>query len=352
MLQQCGVSHLVVVHDEERLFSDEPRLTIRITVVPSLDVARGHLDEPFVVARFDRHVAPEVYRQILAADPQHPALVAVDGEDALGVIRVDPAWNASPSTWCDPNKALAAGARPLAIDAGWSADLTTQVGRAEALDHLLTGCCKPTDGFVSRHINRRVSRLISRCLVDAPISPNTVTGITFAFSLAGAACALRGDYAATVAAAALMQLASILDGVDGELARIRFQVSKLGAWLDTLADDGSNVLFWLALGWGSQAAGKHELLWLAGVAAATCNAAASLINYRRLARLGTGDLNALKSSGPRWLADLFKQDFFLLAMFLLAIADRIHEALVVIAIGAVGTLLNALAALVRQEKRR
>ena len=43
-------------------------------------------------------------------------------------------------------------------------------------------------------------------------------------------------------------LQSMLDGCDGELARVRFQQSKLGAWLDTFVDDVLNVLITVAVG--------------------------------------------------------------------------------------------------------
>ena len=45
-----------------------------------------------------------------------------------------------------------------------------------------------------------------------------------------------------VAGFACQHLQSILDGCDGELARVRLQQSKLGAWLDTFVDDVLNVL--------------------------------------------------------------------------------------------------------------
>ena len=55
---------------------------------------------------------------------------------------------------------------------------------------------------------------------------------------------------AVVAGMALEHMQSILDGCDGELARVRFQQSKLGAWLDTFVDDVLNVLMTAAVGSG------------------------------------------------------------------------------------------------------
>ena len=65
-----------------------------------------------------------------------------------------------------------------------------------------------------------------------------------------------------VAGFACQQLQSILDGCDGELARVRMQQSKLGAWLDTFVDDVLNVLITVAVGIGLWRAGAGS--WAAG----------------------------------------------------------------------------------------
>jgi CDP-L-myo-inositol myo-inositolphosphotransferase len=60
-----------------------------------------------------------------------------------------------------------------------------------------------------------------------------------------------------VAGFACQQLQSILDGCDGELARVRMQQSKLGAWLDTFVDDVLNVLITAAIGSACLARGRE-----------------------------------------------------------------------------------------------
>jgi phosphatidylglycerophosphate synthase len=53
----------------------------------------------------------------------------------------------------------------------------------------------------------------------------------------------RGGYAAGVAGMILVELGSIVDGIDGELARLRFQFSARGQWLDTVGDDIATVAY-------------------------------------------------------------------------------------------------------------
>lgn len=94
---------------------------------------------------------------------------------------------------------------------------------------------KPTDGPVSRHLNRRVSTAITKVLLATgrPPSPDAVTVITtaVAFIAAYSVIAVGG-----VIAGALIQLASIIDGVDGEIARATGKASKAGAFLDSMMD--------------------------------------------------------------------------------------------------------------------
>jgi phosphatidylglycerophosphate synthase len=147
-----------------------------------------------------------------------------------------------------------------------------------------------------------------------------------------------------------MQLNSILDGCDGELARVRHQGSRLGEWLDTIGDDASNVLFWAGLGLGARSIEVYGgWLFLSGMVAAGANALAALVNYTELRRRGSGDLAALQpapAAPPRgaaaWLVRgiglILKQDFFLFLLLLVALAGYLHQALPAVALGALITL--------------
>lgn len=89
------------------------------------------------------------------------------------------------------------------------------------------------DGIVSRHVNRRVSRPLAAGLAHTPVTPNGATWFTLAFSLGMGALVAVGQQ---VAGGIGIQLASIIDGVDGDLARLTGKTSRFGAALDAIAD--------------------------------------------------------------------------------------------------------------------
>jgi phosphatidylglycerophosphate synthase len=94
---------------------------------------------------------------------------------------------------------------------------------------------KSTDGVFAR-MNRRVSIPISHRLIKFPITPNMVSLFTLALSLAAGVFFAAGGYWNCLAGAILGVLTSILDGCDGEVARLKLQVSDFGCWMDTLCD--------------------------------------------------------------------------------------------------------------------
>lgn len=108
---------------------------------------------------------------------------------------------------------------------------------------IVQATAKRTDGVVSRWLNRPVSQRISALLLRfAPgVRPSHVTAVVALTGLAMALAFLFGGARGLVVGALLFQLASMLDGVDGELARATFRGSAAGAALDTRVDLVSNI---------------------------------------------------------------------------------------------------------------
>ena len=93
---------------------------------------------------------------------------------------------------------------------------------------------KPTDGPVSRSINRRISMMITPILVKFDFfTPNV---ITIFVSILGILVSFLFLFKYYALAGIITQLVSIIDGCDGEVARIKNLSSKFGAVLDSVLD--------------------------------------------------------------------------------------------------------------------
>ena len=89
------------------------------------------------------------------------------------------------------------------------------------------------DGIVSRYLNRPLSRPAARALVGTPVTPNSITVTTLLLAFATAA-GLAAGY--NIIGGIAIQVVSVVDGVDGELARLRNATTRFGAVLDAITD--------------------------------------------------------------------------------------------------------------------
>jgi CDP-L-myo-inositol myo-inositolphosphotransferase len=106
----------------------------------------------------------------------------------------------------------------------------------KANKYLLQQLKKRSDGPVSRYINRPISAAITKFLVKSNISPNQVSFFCFFLALAASGFFLMGSYVNLVIGGVLAQISSIVDGCDGEIARLKFISTKMGGWLDAVLD--------------------------------------------------------------------------------------------------------------------
>jgi len=185
-----------------------------------------------------------------------------------------------------------AGARVERADILVGIPIVDDASRANAEWKLIRGMNKSFEGPVDALINWRFSMRITRQLArrSLALTPNHVTITAIVIGLLASLLARRGGYAHIAIAGVLLELNSILDSCDGELARLRFQYSKLGQWLDNLSDDIVDNVFLIAVG--------HALghAWaIVGLCAALGRVLVSLVTYVSVyRRTGTGDVFAFR----------------------------------------------------------
>jgi phosphatidylglycerophosphate synthase len=232
--------------------------------------ARGGRHEPFVLATADTVFDLATARAATSADlALADAAIVVPG----ALISAGPALLLALERNSSAPVAETAATLPRVRTVELPA--TALVRRVDGLDAaraaeraLLQSLRKPADGPVSRRLNRHVSIAITRYLLRAPITPNQVTIACSLLGFLGMWLVLQATWATIAAGGVLLQIASIVDGCDGEIARLKFKHSRSGAFLDHFADDLSTVGYGLACGWVAAAATGHAVFWWLGIAAA------------------------------------------------------------------------------------
>ncbi|MFQ6105145.1 MAG: NTP transferase domain-containing protein [Candidatus Glassbacteria bacterium] len=171
----------------------------------------------------------------------------------------------------DGNQVLADRGRLGALDITgcfWI-DVDDEKALKKARKRLIQQLFKPTDGPISKQMNRRLSTRISAFLARYNVSPNSITLGSFCLSMLSALFFFLGGHANVLAAGIMAQLSSILDGCDGEIARLKFKFSVFGKWLDKVLDRYADGLIVLGMTHAVWKATSNELVWLVGFLAMT-----------------------------------------------------------------------------------
>lgn len=139
------------------------------------------------------------------------------------------------------------------------------IAEKQLYDSLRKPLSRSADGITAYYINRPVSLFMTRSLVKTAVTPNQVTSVGLVLGLAAAAMAATGQWMWAALGGLMLQLSSIVDGVDGEIARVKVVMSESGEWFDTVCDDIINIGFLGALGYGCFVReGLPYYLWLGG----------------------------------------------------------------------------------------
>ncbi len=117
------------------------------------------------------------------------------------------------------------------------------------------------NGYVSRHINRKMSEPMARLLAKTKVTPNQMTWAAFCIALMSFLSFILGY---NIIAGLLVQLSSIVDGIDGSLARLKGMTSEFGGFLDSVIDRYADILIVLGLTLWSLSYESYPGIWIAG----------------------------------------------------------------------------------------
>lgn len=294
--RQAGIRHVIVkvpsaiLTDVQRLAQQYSPRDIDVRVEPA-DNGVSAIATPEIEQSLDTLVDPRLVTQLVRlAQSQSGLFVCADapgGEDVeakspyrVGVPEDDEASIVETSAAVDLVPIGLALRVPIR-EAPGAASVSTRlaVGRYywHRLRHardarlatwkVLLATMKATDGVYAR-TNRRVSLRISRLLVGTAVTPNEVTIATLGLGVVAGWLLAQGHYAPVVAGSVLAWVASMLDGVDGELARAKFQASPFGHWLEMVCDYAFYIVLVVGLGEGFRRLTGQRLWLLMGLATA------------------------------------------------------------------------------------
>lgn len=125
---------------------------------------------------------------------------------------------------------------------------------------------KDTDAKIAR-FNRRISLPISVALIRTPLTANQLSVVLVALGFYSGWLFSIGHYWTGVVAAFLSLAASVLDGCDGEIARLKYQESAIGCWIETFGDYSYYVAIFVGLTVGAVRQTGWEVFYWLGVAA-------------------------------------------------------------------------------------
>ena len=122
-------------------------------------------------------------------------------------------------------------------------------GARAAKNMLFSQVTKSTSGWISRHVNARISIPTSKLLIETGISPHMITILLVLTTGLGAAYLVTQahNYAHLAGAGILWQFAAIFDRCDGEVARVKLCESKFGEWFDTLTDNIAYIFAYICM---------------------------------------------------------------------------------------------------------
>ncbi len=181
------------------------------------------------------------------------------------------------------------------------------------------------DGIVSRYLNRPLSRPAARALAHTPVVPNAVTGFTLLLAIASGAMLATGW---NIAGGIAIQAVSVIDGVDGELARLRNLATRFGEVFDAVTDRYADAIM---LGGMTVYAVRFEDHAHAETIGMLALAAALIVSYSR-ARIEADLRTAVDHSSLDSIFGIASRDVRSLIAAVGAVAGQCYWTLVILAV--------------------
>ena len=273
--QRAGTEQFHIITDNagllKNLLIDDPRITSDINWVPpgeslSVDSGRVLILESSLVVTNSNSLEKFIRDSSDCREDEFSVLVQQDADPVVGMDRetgyvtkyfgggssVFGAFSvnftevpsvlsaAGLNTWLG-DEATRNRMRIFSADSGyWYRLSDTKESRKEAERIIFSHVGKTATGWIARNINGRMSLPLSKLLIRTSLTPNAASVL---INLIGVLCGPLYALGHPVLGALFMQVATVLDRCDGEVARIKLMETKKGQWVDTISDQFTVLSF-------------------------------------------------------------------------------------------------------------
>ncbi len=186
-----------------------------------------------------------------------------------------------------------------------------------AEEALVQSLARNITNFFARTIDRPMSRAISRRLARTRVTPNQITVFSVGIGVLGSLLLVVPSYLCGVLGAFLFFASTVIDGCDGEIARLKFEESEVGARLDVIGDNVVHAFLFPCVALGAYLADPAgPYLWLGAISFAGVVATWIVLYFLILKR----------EPSPRMQAvfEAFANREFAYLFLLLALAGKLH----------------------------
>ncbi|MBI5247750.1 MAG: CDP-alcohol phosphatidyltransferase family protein [Elusimicrobia bacterium] len=246
--QELGPDRIVIAGADDD-FLRRWSFQLHAAGVPTLGDKLGSaaLDARLPLLALDADCFPdeEALTDFAAAAGARDARRALSGRPAAALRQAPAALGAGTKPPEDVHAKALAASDGADVAAGAFFD-TRSSGAALAADALYARLAKDNDGYLAR-FDRKLSIAITRCLLPFPVTPNHVTTAGLILGLLGAWWLAAPSARQQFYGALVLWFCCLLDGCDGEIARLKHLSSPSGAAYDVWADHFSHLMTFVAL---------------------------------------------------------------------------------------------------------
>ena len=366
--QKSGIDSIAVaIHAADRpavkaQLASDGRVTLDWTLYddPQSATALVGSDPEPIVMLGDRVVLKSALSQLEAplSEGVDVRPLCAEGAGPSGVARMRSATARAlgPAAFTDELRSLPGGAKAesLVVPVGW-APVRTDADESAAETLLIKSLTKTADGMIAKNINRKISGRLTRICAPHGIHPNMVTAVVAIIGVMSLPFNAMGTYGGFVLGGLCYYVAAVLDGVDGELSRLKFLASPTGAWLDTITDDVVGTAYLVGLYYGLNQSADHGWWFHVGIAGVGLYVLTVAPRYwLMITTLGTGNLQEISAQRlaeekgafgkavDAVASTIFRLDFLTFASFVLALIGAPWVYAAGIAIGGVFSFIETI----------